>query len=159
MTVCPVTVNNNSSAPTTRKVYVMPLSRIVQPPVAATVSCSDPMPPVHVAVIGKVILKAVSKDKESHSKVFHLRNINAKEVLFSGSLRSLIRSQLQDDIISEHFDVGFMNGNNCVSIRSQEDLEEVWSNIQKGVNVVLWCDGYIVEELRGDWLKIRKSEL
>ena len=87
------------------------------------------MPPV--AVIGKLMLKAVSKDKKGHLKVFHLRNINANEVLSSGSLRSLIRSQLQDDIISENFDVGYMNGNNCAGVRSQQDLAEVWSNIQK----------------------------
>ena len=30
-----------------------------------------------------------------------LRNINSKEVLSSGSLRNLIRAQLQDDIVSE----------------------------------------------------------
>ena len=45
------------------------------------------------------------------------------------------------NILSEYFDVGYMNRNNCVSIRNKEDLVEVWSIILKGMSVVLWCDG------------------
>jgi len=36
--------------------------------------------------------------------------------------------------------VGYMNGTNCNSIRNKEDLLKVWNNMQKGVNVLLWCD-------------------
>ena len=133
MTVCPVTVNNNSVTPVTCRVLVTPLSGF-QPPVSLTPTRNSP--PVNV--VNKVMLKAVSKDKNHLLKMFQLRNINSKEVLSSNSFRSLIRAQLQDDIISEYFDVGYMNGNNCASIGNKEDL---WNNVQKGMNMFLWCDG------------------
>ena len=28
-----------------------------------------------------------------------------------------------------------------MTIRSKEDLLEVWSNMKKGSNIILWCDG------------------
>ena len=138
VTVCPVTVNNNSGAPVTCRVVVTPLSRLQPPEQTTSHPRNNPTSSAAVNVISKVMLKAVSKDKKTLSKMFQLRNVNSKEVLSSGSLRSLIRAQLQDDVVSEYFDVGYMNGNNCVSIRNKEDLVEVWSNI---LSVVLWCDG------------------
>ena len=39
------------------------------------------------------------------------------------------------------FDVGYQQGNVTVSIRSADDLSELWSSIIAGKNVILWCDG------------------
>jgi len=44
-------------------------------------------------------------------------------------------------VTTKGFDVGYLNGSNCISIRTKEDVVEVWNNVKKGVNVVLWCDG------------------
>ena len=51
-----------------------------------------------------------------------------------------LKNQLNGDIV-EDFDVGFFQGTNVVSIRNVEDMKDVWSDIKKGVKVVLWCDG------------------
>ena len=52
-------------------------------------------------------------------------------------LKALIRAQPKQDI-ADDFDVGFLQGNTVVSIRSEEDLSAVWGSIK---NVTLWCDG------------------
>ena len=92
-------------------------------------------------LIDKVTLKAVSKEKKSVSKMFQLRNINPLEIQSYSSLVTLIRSQLQGDITTEDFDVGYISGSNCISIRNKEDVVEVWNNIRKGASIILWCDG------------------
>ena len=69
VTVCPVTVNNNSVTPATCRVLVTPLSSF-QPPVSS-LPRNNPVPPVNVAVVNKVMLKAVSRDKKkNHLKCF-----------------------------------------------------------------------------------------
>jgi len=88
-------------------------------------------------LIDKITLKAVNKEKKAVSKMFQLRNINPQSY---SSLANLIRSQLKDDITGEGFDVGYLNGSNCISIQTK-DVVEVWNNVKKGFNVVLWCDG------------------
>ena len=42
----------------------------------------------------------------------------------------MIKSQLQNDIIDDSFDVGFMQSNSAVSFRSTEDLAEVWEQLR-----------------------------
>ena len=37
--------------------------------------------------------------------------------------------------------MGVVQGNSVVSIRSKEDMMDVWKDIRKGTKVVLWCDG------------------
>jgi len=73
--------------------------------------------------------------------MFQLRNINSLEGQSYLSLANLIRNQLKDDITSEDFDIGNINGSNCISILNKEDTVEAWNDIRKGVNESLWCDG------------------
>ena len=39
----------------------------------------------------------------------------------------LIRKQLSEDIVTENFDTGFVNGSSVIRIRNEEDLSDVWS--------------------------------
>ena len=62
------------------------------------------------------------------------------------ALKKLIKKQLCDDVIAwGEFDVGYINnkwGEKVISIRSAEDLLEVWKEIKaQGNKVQLWCDG------------------
>ena len=140
-----VTVNNtmmNNSASnqsSAGRVLITPL-RYAPLPVAVP---GDTLPHVlsRLNNITKIMLKAVSKDKKGAFKMFQLRNINPREVVSNSTLVTLIRSQLEDDIIEDHFDVGYISGANVVSIRNKDGLAEVWGNVNKGVNVTLWCDG------------------
>jgi len=93
------------------------------------------------SIIDKITLKAVSKDIKTVTKMFQLRNVNPMKIQSYSSLANLIRNQLKDDITSEDFDVGYINGSNRISIQNKEDIVEVWNNVRKGVNVILWCDG------------------
>ena len=91
--------------------------------------------------IVKVLLKAVAKYDKKKSKTFTLRNIDVAAVGTCSRLKSLIRAQLREDITTSEFDVGYVSGTNIVSIRSGEDLMEIWSCLLKGEKIVLWCDG------------------
>ena len=94
-----------------------------------------------VQQVTKVLLKAVAKYDKKKSKTFTLRNISAASLSTCATLKFLIRAQLQEDIISSDFDVGYVNGTNIVSLRSGDDLAEIWSRLLKGDKLVLWCDG------------------
>ena len=87
-------------------------------------------------VIKKVLLKAVvkSKGKAKDSKVFTLRNLNPNSILSCKDLMREIRAQLSEDMTGGTFDVGYIS---AVSIRSNEDLAEIWDQLQKGKNIVL----------------------
>ena len=56
-------------------------------------------------------------------------------------LECVIRDQLFDEISWSGFDIGYIQGSHTVTIRSKEYLLEVWSNVKKGSNIILWCDG------------------
>ena len=88
----------------------------------------------------KVLLKVVSKSSKVH-KMFTLRNLDQRKVLSIEHLKEVIRAQLKKDVITSDFDVGYISGSNMVSIRTQADLSEVWSEIISGKNLILWCDG------------------
>ena len=113
--------------PVARGVTVTPLR--TQPPITQTQQ------------IQKVLLKAVAKHDKKKTKTFTLRNINVAEVDTCSRLKALIRAQLREDITASEFDVGFISGTSVVSVRSEEDLAEIWSSQLKGDRVVLWCDG------------------
>ena len=44
------------------------------------------------------------------------------------------------------FDVGYYQGSTVVSIRSRQDLTEVWNDVKAKKKVTLWCDGLKEEE-------------
>lgn len=99
-------------------------------------------------VISKVLLKATKKSGKSESKTFTLRNVDVDTVSTCDKLKELIKLQLCDDV-TKHFDVGYYQGSTVVSIRSQQDLKEVWVECIKGTKIVLWCDGLRVCEKSG----------
>ena len=102
--------------------------------------------------IDKVILKAVAKARKKKEKLFTLRHIETDKVSSCDGLKKLIKKQLCDDVIDwEEFDVGYINskqGEKVISIRSKEDLAEVWKEIRiQGDKMQIWCDGlYVAEE-------------
>ena len=130
------------------QVIVTPLSTVLQS-ATPTGTVSNMMglqrqlvisrPGASVGVVSKVLLKAVGSAKRD-SKTFTLRNVDTISVNTQEKLKLLIRTQLQNDM-SGNFDVRYLQGSTIVNIRSSEDLDEVWNDIRRGKNVVLWCDG------------------
>lgn len=134
-----VTVNNGSrcgdrvkQTPAVRHVTVTPL---VPPPTARVTS-----PPI---TLRKLLIKAVhkgEKEKKDSGKIFTPRNINPICVSKVEDLRSLIKAQLSDDPVDQ-FDVGYVLNNKVISLRSREDIGDLMGSVQKGNNILLWCDG------------------
>lgn len=134
-----VTVNNGSKCgdrvnqtPAVRHVTVTPL---VPPP--TTRATSTPI------ALRKLLIKAVhkgEKEKKDSGKIFTLRNINPVCVSKVEDLKSLIKAQLSDDLV-DRFDVGYVLNNKVVSLRSKEDIRDLMGSVQKGDNILLWCDG------------------
>lgn len=98
------------------------------------------------ALIKKVMLKAVTRGKVKEFKLFTLRNVDPIKVSTCKDLIDLIRAQLSHDVVKDSFDVGFIQNNSPVSIRTGEDLFEIWQDLGKGKNITLWCDGMIPEK-------------
>ena len=141
-----VTVNNGSGGGVTLgQVYlrsrVAAAGRVVVTPLT-----SRELTPVAVrlhALVNKVLIKAFLKGCKKEFKMFTLRNINThdSEVNSVDKLQQAIKGQLGDEVSQNKFDVGYLQGANFVTVRNAADLVEVWTNIQKGVNIILWCDG------------------
>ena len=72
--------------------------------------------------------------------MFTLRNIDVVKVDTRDKLKEVIKFQLDNDLV-EHFHVGYYQGTTVVSIRSSQDLKEIWQEMRSGTKVVLWCDG------------------
>ena len=125
-----LTYGNGGVSSQPRQVFVTPLATAI--PTASKFQS---------ALISKMLIKAVTKDgKKGDGKTFTLRNIDTSTVKSSGQLVSLIKTQLQGDIRSD-FEVGYIDNNSVVTIRSPEDVNEVFSSVAKGSKVTLWCDG------------------
>ena len=76
--------------------------------------------------------------------MFTFRNLDLNRILSCKYLMQEIKVQLSRDIFGRSFDVCFNQGNSAVSIRSSEDLAEIWDLVQKGKNIVLWCDDMVL---------------
>lgn len=114
---------------------VAPLVRSANTPVEESTIRTD--------VIGKVLLKCVNKDKKSEAKTFVLRNIQPHLMTTCDRLSALIRDQLGGDV-REKFDVGYFQNNNVVTVRSADDMSELWAIVGDGRSI-LWCDGLRVK--------------
>jgi hypothetical protein len=112
------------------------------PSVPTSVGGGSVNPSVHQQpLINKLLLKAVSDSTKKDAKTFTIRKVNPGLTKTCESLKDVIREQLTDDIISSDFDVGYIEGNTAVSLRSAQDLLELWEDINQGKKVVMWCDG------------------
>ena len=122
--------------------YVTPqMGRVLITPLPSTSSTKA----IIGSVVSKIMLKAVvSKPtlstKRKDPKTFTLRDVNIASIDTCDKLKEIIKSQLKKDIVKD-FDVGFYNGSTVVSIRSEQDLQEIWQDVKRGTQIVLWCDG------------------
>jgi len=88
-------------------------------------------------MIPKILLKAMRKERKGENKMFTIRNIDSAQLSYVSHLVELIRIQLKGDIIAKDFDVGFVSGNNLISLRNKEDASEIWATAKRGANVAM----------------------
>ena len=122
-----VMLGTSVTQPGVRQVVVTPLT--TQPQVPHT-------------TISTVLIKAIrseSNGKRAEGKTFTLRDIHPSKVDTCYHLKSLIKAQLQEDIHKGDFDVGYIQNPSVVTLKSPEDMQEVWSSLSKGTKVTLWC--------------------
>ena len=129
-----VSPSGGQSAPR-GQVLVTPLSRSQQ--AHQIVSAQIIKPPIK-----KVMLKAVTRgSKGKEPKTFTLRDIRSEALTSYAAVKCLIKAQLSQDITKEDFNIGYLQGNTVVSIRSKADLDELWEGLRRRANTTLWCDG------------------
>ena len=85
-----------------------------------------------------------------------MRDLNSSVLQTCTQLKTLIKAQLDADLVDE-FDIGYIQGNTVVSLRSSKDIQEIWSSILKGENITLWCDGLRKEGRSGSKKRSNKS--
>lgn len=68
---------------------------------------------------------------EKNQNFLRLEMLKPCDVISCENLRSLIKSQLSQDIVKGSFDVGIVqNSTSAVSFRSPEDITEIWEQVR-----------------------------
>lgn len=92
----------------------------------------------HLPVFLKAVLTGVATRMGKHSLFVMLTLLQFSRVM------TLIREQLNEDIVTNDFDIGFVSGSSVVRIRNRKDLLDMWSELRKpGNKITLWCDGLV----------------
>ena len=101
---------------------------------------------IPIAPLNRVLLKAVLKGGNvKDGKIFTIRNVDTTVISSCDDLKQ----QLSEDITTDDFDIGFVDGSSIVRLRNKEDLIEVWSGLREtGSKMTLWCDGLIDRSTR-----------
>ena len=104
------------------------------------------------------MLKAVNRgSKGKELKTFTLRDVRPEAMTSCAAVKCLIKAQLSQDVTEDDFDIGFLQGNTVVSIRSKADLDELWEGLRRGINTTLWCDGMNGREAHSSSLGQKRS--
>ena len=91
-----------------------------------------------------MLLKAMLKGGNKDGKTFTICDVDTAAISSCDDMKMLIREQLSEDIVTEDFDIGFVNGSSVIRIRNKEDLSDVWAALRKpGNKMTLWCDGLV----------------
>ena len=61
-------------------------------------------------------------------------------------MKVLIRKQVDEEVVNDEFDVGYLQGSNVITMRNKEDIMELWSTLLKGSNTVICCDRLLVQQ-------------
>ena len=100
--------------------------------------------PVQVAKTAKVFnvnVKLINPDKKSHFETYVLRGVGPQNVTSSIHLKQQIFEQLGCKLVSSKLDfpVGYNKLGSKLWIRSDADIKDVWSFMDRGESVSFWC--------------------
>ena len=122
----------------TTNVTISPALQSQSAPRRVLVTCLPKQSQNQPTSIKKALLKAVSRQsKGKELKVLTLRYIVPDKISCCSDVKSLIKAQLSDEITVDDFDLGYVQGNSVVNIRSKADLDEIWEGLKK--DKVLLC--------------------
>jgi len=103
-----------------RPVFVTPPRTINDTEVVPTSTVLVSKPTQPHSVIENLILKATYKEGKN-CKLFVLRNIDCIKVKCCEDLKTIIKTQLEDDIVSDDFDMGVESDGKIISMRTKAD--------------------------------------
>lgn len=87
-------------------------------------------------------VKIINPEKKSVSETYVMRDLSCETISTPSKLIKEIAEQFGELVPSDlKFPVGYFKGTTKVWIRSENDIQDVWSFINKGENVSLWCHG------------------
>ena len=99
--------------------------------------------PITMSVSCRVVDPSATRKKDA--KTFMLRGIHFSSL---NHLKQEIYRQLGSAVVSNDlsFDVGYIKGQTKLCMHSNDDLMEVWHNLEKGGTCTLWCEGVEVNK-------------
>ena len=88
-------------------------------------------------------VRVINPDKKKECEVYVLREITERVVSTPQRLIEELQRQFGPQLVptAHHFPVGYMKGSTKVSIRSPADVADIWTHLNKGDQIVLWCEG------------------
>lgn len=88
-------------------------------------------------------IKLINPDKKSVFETYVLREVGSFNAATPIQLRQQILKQFGDKLASSKLDfpVGYFRSGCKLWIRSDDDIKDVWSFIEKGESISIWCHG------------------
>ena len=87
-------------------------------------------------------VKIFNSDNKKERQVFVLRDVSREIVSTPESVMQEMRKQFGSHVQKKHpFPVGYMKGGMKVSIRTRADISDIWLQVSRAENVILWCEG------------------
>ena len=88
-------------------------------------------------------VRVINPDKKKECEVYVLREITKSVLLTPQSLIEELQRQFGPQLVptTYHFPVGYMKGSTKVSIRTPADVADIWTHLNRGDQIVLWCEG------------------
>ena len=106
----------------------------------------QPQAPVIIRPAEKQVnlnVRVINPDKKKECEVYVLREITERVVSTPQSLIKELQRQFGPQLVptTYHFPVGYMKGSTKVSIRTPADVADIWTHLNRGDQIVLWCEG------------------
>ena len=92
--------------------------------------------------VPSVSVKVINPSKKSDTRLFIPRKVKLQKLKTPESMKNLLLSQLGQEIVAkESCEMGYFQGNNCVWVRNEDDIQEVVKLLRSKDNhcVTLWC--------------------
>ena len=88
-------------------------------------------------------VRVINPDKKKECEVYVLREITKSVLLTPQSLIEELQRQFGPQLVptTYNFPVGYMKGSTKISIRTPADVADIWTHLNRGDQIVLWCEG------------------
>ena len=116
---------------------------MVQQPQAPVIIRPTPQTNAPVEKQVNLNVRVINPDTKKECEVYVLREITESVVSTPQRLIEELQRQFGPQLVptAHHFPVGYVKGSTKVSIRSSADVADIWTHLNRGDQIVLWCEG------------------